>query len=191
MRARCGGLAGRGHLPENRYRSWRTVECGEKYSRFVKSRLSNRRKAEGRDLISNRISNRPPSSIPRGDIQFATADSWGRGACRSWDRSNTGSRPFPGGHSFPRPQMSRRSCTGPGTFATVLRLAMHRLACSTSPFFHRHHRLLLALVRLQNLLSQPQRFRSDFHEFIIRDELDRLFQIQLPEGHQPDGLVSR
>jgi len=36
VQARCGGLAGRGHLPENRHRSWRTVECGTKYSRFVK-----------------------------------------------------------------------------------------------------------------------------------------------------------
>jgi hypothetical protein len=34
VQAQFGGLAGREGLPENLDRSWRTVKCGQKYSRF-------------------------------------------------------------------------------------------------------------------------------------------------------------
>jgi hypothetical protein len=43
-----GRLAGWGYLPGNRDRSRRTVECGEKYSRFVKLAMLNSREYERR-----------------------------------------------------------------------------------------------------------------------------------------------
>src|SRR5882672_12944950 len=35
-----------------------------------------------------------------------------------------------------------------------------------------------ALVGLQNFLAQPDRFRRNLHEFIVRDEFDSLLQAQ-------------
>ena len=117
MQARCGGLAGRGHLPENRNRSWRTVECGTKYSRFVKPGRLKQIKSRTAEL-----STRPLAKIPRGDTPPATAGSWDRAAYRSWDRLNTGSRPSPGGRSSPPQQTPCRNCRRPETFSKARRL---------------------------------------------------------------------
>src|SRR5512137_2718143 len=40
-----------------------------------------------------------------------------------------------------------------------------------------------ALVGLQNFLAQPDRFRRDFHEFVVGNEFDGLFQAQFAMGN--------
>jgi hypothetical protein len=43
----------------------------------------------------------------------------------------------------------------------------------------RRHRTSLPLVRLQNLLTQPQRLRRDLNELIVGDKFNGLFEIQI------------
>ena len=50
---------------------------------------------------------------------------------------------------------------------------------------------LLPLIRLQNLLPQPYRFRGHFHSFVLANELQRLFQIQQLRRHQANRIVRR
>jgi hypothetical protein len=47
------------------------------------------------------------------------------------------------------------------------------------------------LIRLEHLLPQPNRLRRHFHEFVVVDEFDRLFEAEEPRWHQPDRFVCR
>src|SRR5271157_503929 len=55
--------------------------------------------------------------------------------------------------------------------------------------FDRGQRTLLALVRLQNLLAQAQRLRRDLDEFVVGNEFNRLFEIEIAVRHQADRLI--
>ena len=44
-------------------------------------------------------------------------------------------------------------------------------------------------VRLQNLLAQAERLRSDLNQLIVSDELDRLLERLLLIRHQPQRVV--
>src|ERR1051325_8754951 len=57
-----------------------------------------------------------------------------------------------------------------------------------SPVLDRRSKTL-PLIRFQNLLPQPDRYRSHFDKLIVPDKLNRLFQIQNPRRHQPDAFV--
>ena len=52
-----------------------------------------------------------------------------------------------------------------------------------------HTSFSLTLVRLQNLLAQPDRLRRHFHELILLNEFNGLFQIQKLRRNQPNGLI--
>jgi len=165
-------------VPENRYRSWRTVECGEQYSRFPRVGLLNESQNESAHAGRGRASNRPPSSSPQGEIPSAAAGFWDRVSCRSRDTPDSAAMPYLDDRSFPRQQKSSRSCTGLETCArAVFLLCSLRTCVAASRFFDCGERLLLALIRLQRFLAQPQPFWSDFHELIVGDEFDRLLEI--------------
>jgi hypothetical protein len=55
--------------------------------------------------------------------------------------------------------------------------------------FDCRHRTSLPLVRLQNLLAQPQRLRGNFHELVVSNELNRLFEIEITIRHQANRFV--
>ena len=42
---------------------------------------------------------------------------------------------------------------------------------------------------MQNLLAQAQRLRGHFHQFIVGDELDRLFKIKRLVRHEAEGVI--
>ena len=67
------------------------------------------------------------------------------------------------------------------------------LACGFARCFHDSStvaiRTLLALIRLQNFLSQPQRLWRDLHELVVGDEFDGLLQIQRAEGNQANCFI--
>ena len=48
---------------------------------------------------------------------------------------------------------------------------------------------LRSLIRGEDALSEPDRAGRDFDQFVVVDELDRLFEVQLARRHQADGLV--
>src|SRR2546422_4527416 len=45
------------------------------------------------------------------------------------------------------------------------------------------------LVEFQNLLAHPDRLRRNLDVLVLGDELHRLFEIERPDGDEPDGLV--
>jgi hypothetical protein len=51
------------------------------------------------------------------------------------------------------------------------------------------HRTPLPLVRLQNLLAQPQRFWRDLDELIVGNELNRLLEIEIAIRNQANRFV--
>ncbi len=55
----------------------------------------------------------------------------------------------------------------------------------------RHSCLLrcLSLVRLQDLLPQPDRLRRHFHQLILANEFERLLQVQQTWRNQPDRFI--
>src|SRR5436190_1785200 len=62
--------------------------------------------------------------------------------------------------------------------------------CTSLRFHPRWHRALpWTPVRSKNLFSQPQRFRRDFNEFVVLDELNCLFQAEGLVRNQPDGVI--
>jgi hypothetical protein len=119
-----------------------------------------------------------PSNILRSGTPSAATGSWGRAVFRTPDTPNTGSMPSPDGHSFPPPQKLSRSCREPETCGSVHSSSRQgRTLGAASHFFQRCERTLLSLIRLQNFLPQPQRLRRNFHKLVVRDELNRLFQV--------------
>ena len=46
-----------------------------------------------------------------------------------------------------------------------------------------------AAVGLQNFFAEADGFWSDFHEFVVGDEFDRLLQIQLPERNESNRFI--
>jgi hypothetical protein len=55
--------------------------------------------------------------------------------------------------------------------------------------FDCRHRTSLPLIRLQNLLAQPQRLRGNFNELVVSNELNRLFEIEITIRHQANRFV--
>ena len=55
--------------------------------------------------------------------------------------------------------------------------------------FDRHHGAAFSLVELQDFFAQAEGLRGDLDVFIVGDELDGLFQIQIAEGNQADRHV--
>nr|GEU28058.1 hypothetical protein [Tanacetum cinerariifolium] len=53
----------------------------------------------------------------------------------------------------------------------------------------RFARCFLALVLFQVALAQTDRFRGDFHQFVVVDEFDSVFQRHLDRRHQAHGFV--
>jgi hypothetical protein len=47
------------------------------------------------------------------------------------------------------------------------------------------------LIRLEHLLPQPNRLRRHFHQFVVVDEFDRLFESEESRWDQADGFVGR
>ncbi len=143
-------------------------------------------------------STRPPSSIPRGEILFAAIDFLDRAVCRSLGRRDNGPTQCLDGRSFRRRRKLFRNCTGSGTCAAGVCLYLYLwnsfrssagVRAGVSRFFNGRVRGSFSLVRLQSFLAQPQRFGSDFHELIVGNEFDGLFQIQRAEGNQANGFI--
>jgi hypothetical protein len=55
--------------------------------------------------------------------------------------------------------------------------------------FYGDHRASFPFVELEDFFTQAQRLGGDFDVFIVGDELDGLFQVQIAEGNQADGHV--
>src|SRR5229473_3768476 len=140
-----------------------------------------------------RLSNsRRLSNILHVDIPSAADGSWDHGAFHTRDKSDTGSRLSPGGRSLQKPQTSFHNCTEQETCEAALCPYLLKLSWkngAASRFLYRRQRTLLAPVRLKHLFPQAQKFGRNFRELIVGDELDGLLQIQLPEGHQANGLI--
>jgi hypothetical protein len=144
-------------------------------------------------LRHKQTSNRRLSNTPRDGSPSAGAGSWDHASCRSWDRSDSDSRRYPDDRSPRLLQKSFHNCKGRETCGIRLELLFlvrtAFLSLASSRFFDRGHRALLALVRLQYLFPQAKRFRSNLDKFVIRDEFDRLFQVQSAERNQANGFV--
>jgi hypothetical protein len=123
-----------------------------------------------------RASTRPPSNILRHEIPSAAGGSWDRVACCSPDKPDSDPRPCLDDHSSPPLRTSSHSCMGRGTCGAEALLSF-RSCAAVSRLFDSCVRLLLALIRLQGLLTQPQRLGSDLDEFIVGDEFNGLLQV--------------
>src|SRR6266550_4950852 len=137
-------------------------------------------------------SRRRPNILP-DDSRVEAIGFWGRAVSRNSDTPGTGSIVCLAGRTPRKLRSSRRSCTGPETSERSFPCssAWPHDAWTLLAFFHHHRNALLSFVRLQDFLAQAQGFRSDFDELIIRDELDRLLEIQLAERNQADRLIGR
>src|SRR3954454_18348131 len=93
----------------------------------------------------------------------------------------------------PLPQRkSCRNCRERGTSAKAgLFSSSSGSLRRASRLFNNSKRTLLSLVRLQDFFPEAEKFWSHFHEFIVSDEFDRLFQIQRAEGDQANGFIRR
>ncbi len=109
-------------VPENRYRSWRTVECAEQYSRFLKNGLLNQSQNESARAGLGRASTRLLSNILQRESPSATAGSWDRASCRNPDTRDSAPKPCLDGRNSPLPRKSFRSCRERGTCAVVAAL---------------------------------------------------------------------
>src|ERR1043166_9016862 len=52
------------------------------------------------------------------------------------------------------------------------------------------NRRRLTLVRLQDLLAEPNRLRSHFNELVVADEFDRLLQVQNTRWTRGDASIA-
>jgi hypothetical protein len=97
-----------------------------------------------------------------------------RGRTRSWIQGLCCSVQAP----LPRERGIHPDCTVPDPVLLPRTASDTRGFASGAP--------TLPLVRLQDLLPQPNRLRRDLHKLVLCDELNRLLQAQNPRRNQPD-----